>query len=862
MKSKKQMIFALPALLALGICAIPMTACNNTNQPSSQANSETSSQIGDVSVSVSPKSATIYLNDESNTIQLNAQLVNGEGKSLVWSSDDESVASVSGAGLVTGHKLGKATITVATNDGSASDTASITVKQDRTQDDTVNSLQKPSFLINYESKTATLDDVTGIVGNNNPSRTSYYKNADGTKDIYKVGNQNDFKAQITGIAINPETLEDQEIANPFTNVKVEKFNKTSKVYEELTESDLTANVAINAAHNSYKFTDAAAGNQFKITVSVDETKYADVSEYCSPVVMEFEVFDGFNVYTKDELSVMDNWQNSAWAEKKTAAGVADVEAKGIALHSNLIISNNDIPSSFKFTADDINNYIASYGSDWNDYVSKKKANRPTQAEIDAFNADVAKSNLIDSVKDWTTVYLRKTTGNDNFKFEGNYNTIDFSGIKQIFAFGSNALRDGKLSPNYFPDNNGSHGQLFGFNTELDNNPPEIGGGQYFINNVTVIGNGDRSDDDNYEGGLITYKARSTDIHFENVISSKTFITFLLEVDKDERADAIHVPTRSYMDRCKSFDSYNSMIYVWGTETNIITNSVMDGAGGAILLLDDVNADEATAKIHGTPKVDCYNVNFNNLLTGNEPWFVNHQASALVQLMELFGTQSKWLGRNAIAHGDHMNIATVDAKGNPFIDLIAIDISDDPLGNSLATGGSPLKGHCNIYNDANMTQLLAGLDMSKMAVADPREGTEAFIRTALSEYQQGNVLPLYRMIALNNNSAGMVVVSSAGGHAMLSSTEYDNGIIATLNYPNYSALPIAGLATTIPGTPYEVDPFPFYNGETELAYNLGMADNMNKLASGDYLSLYFQSPTADGNISEYIGAFIKMHQIGA
>ena len=867
-------MLVLPALLTLGLLVPSMAGCKK-NQPSSSESS--SAAVLEVKLSVAPKKATVYLNDESSTIQLTATLENGEGKTLVWSSSDQNVATVSDAGLVTGLKLGEATITVATNDGSVSDSAVITVKQDRTQEDTLNSLQKPTFLVNYESKTATLDEVSTIQTNKTPSKASYYKNAEGTKDVYKVGNQNEFKAQISGLAIDPETLEDETIANPFTTVKVEKFNKTSNKYEAISDEQLSAHVTINAAHNGYQFTSEAAGNQYKITVSADASKYAEVSAYCSPIVMEVEVFNGFNVYNKDELSVIDNWQ-TAWAEKKTALGIADVEAKGVALHSNLTIGNNDIPASFKYTATDINNYIASYPTDWADYVNKKKNNRPTEAEQNVFNEAKAKENLIDSVKDWTTVYLRKTSENDHFYFEGNYNTIDFSGIKQIFAFGSNSIRDGKVGAKYFPNNEGSHGQLFGFNTDLENNPPEIGMGENFIKNVTIIGNGDRSSDDDYEGGLISYKVRSTDMYFQNVISSKTFITLLTEKDSDERDEAVHVPTRTYMDRCKSFDSYNSMLYIWGTEDNVITNSVMNGAGGAIALLDDVGAGNANSKNQGKPQVDCYNVYFENLLTGQEPWFVNHQAAELVTMMEGFGMEQAWLGRNAKAHGDHMNISTKNAQGLPFIDLIAIDIyGSNPLGCSLSSGGRPLKGHFNIYNDAAMTQLAVELDMSKMCAADPRNDQATFVGTVLSEYAQGNVLPLYRMMAQNAGGAGMIVKTSAGGHGMLYDDTFTNGVVASLNFPNYDQLPLAPYAVAIPGTTYEVDPFPFYgpNPEAldqgdvamEYAYNLGMQDNMNKLASGNYLSFYFQVPITDDkgtvvDITEYLGAVIQMHQIGA
>jgi uncharacterized protein YjdB len=66
---------------------------------------------------ISSESASIVVD---KTLQLTATIApeNATTKALTWSSSDESVATVDETGLVTAHKVGNATITVATTDGS------------------------------------------------------------------------------------------------------------------------------------------------------------------------------------------------------------------------------------------------------------------------------------------------------------------------------------------------------------------------------------------------------------------------------------------------------------------------------------------------------------------------------------------------------------------------------------------------------------------------------------------------------------------------------------------------------------------------------------------------------------------------
>ena len=86
----------------------------------------TAEAVHPTSVSVSPSTASIGAGD---TVQLTETVLpsNATDKSVTWSSNNTSVATVSSSGLVTGVSAGSATITVTTVDGSKTATCAVTV---------------------------------------------------------------------------------------------------------------------------------------------------------------------------------------------------------------------------------------------------------------------------------------------------------------------------------------------------------------------------------------------------------------------------------------------------------------------------------------------------------------------------------------------------------------------------------------------------------------------------------------------------------------------------------------------------------------------------------------------------------------
>lgn len=75
------------------------------------------------------KSATTLVEGDTEELMATVMPENATDKGIEWKSDNESVATVSQAGLVTAIKDGSATITVITNDGGFSASCEVTVKK-------------------------------------------------------------------------------------------------------------------------------------------------------------------------------------------------------------------------------------------------------------------------------------------------------------------------------------------------------------------------------------------------------------------------------------------------------------------------------------------------------------------------------------------------------------------------------------------------------------------------------------------------------------------------------------------------------------------------------------------------------------
>ncbi|MGA9637435.1 Ig-like domain-containing protein, partial [Flavobacterium sp.] len=85
------------------------------------------SQVAVTNVNVAPTTVTLEVN-ATKSLTANITPSNATNKNVTWQSNDATVATVNAAGLVTARKVGNATITVKTENGSKTATCTVTVK--------------------------------------------------------------------------------------------------------------------------------------------------------------------------------------------------------------------------------------------------------------------------------------------------------------------------------------------------------------------------------------------------------------------------------------------------------------------------------------------------------------------------------------------------------------------------------------------------------------------------------------------------------------------------------------------------------------------------------------------------------------
>lgn len=112
------------AFMAFAMAVLSMTGCGKTepNEPEKPA------AIKVTGVTLDRQSLSMT-EGENSTLTATLSPSNATDKSVTWSSSSTAVATVDGNGKVTAVKVGEATVTVTTKDGSKTATCKVTVKE-------------------------------------------------------------------------------------------------------------------------------------------------------------------------------------------------------------------------------------------------------------------------------------------------------------------------------------------------------------------------------------------------------------------------------------------------------------------------------------------------------------------------------------------------------------------------------------------------------------------------------------------------------------------------------------------------------------------------------------------------------------
>lgn len=877
MKKGKLLVLSLASVLLL-------SACNPTKKDDKKDDDKPQETISVTSVALNKSSLTLRVGEFTNLVATIAP-ENATNKGLSWESSNPANASVDQEGKVTALAVGNTVITVKTADGNKTATCNVEIKEALIAMD-LTALQFPGFYKNgYATKTQNLDSWKNLANREDIDYSTYFKGINGKEEVdsadpYKIGSQNAFNFHVSGVAVDEETLEQTQIANPLVTVKLEIKGETG--FEVVSEPSQYVEMSGSTTIDTFKFKSEANGKQFRLTFSGDDSRYESVS--ADPISIVVEVVKAYNVTTPEELVLMDNrdyWtgldSNAAdpWGAvrqslkdaSKYPTNINDI--KGLVLHRSFEITSDFLPQSMKYTEAEINAYVTNHYSDFTGWLAIKNGVR---GQENAYSEDQAKALLTGSTKDWVTLFYRTTIANENFIFEGNYNSIDFSKINQIYSFQGAKLEDAEMA-NY-QDTTASHGQIFGFNYETNSEDVENQrGGTVSFSNVTFKGNGKYSSDDNYMGGLMVFKVESTTSMFNNVISYDTFMSFMASAERGE-----HPLTAMRIDRCKSYGSYNSMCYSWGVEDNKVTNSYFEKAGGALFLMDNVDYGDKSSDFHKSASFDSENCRFHNLATGLEPWFVQYNASAILSVIKATGLNTGYLGSTA------KKLSTNDVKRKipleftvdganivPVVNIIAINMTTvNTMENNTSTG-MPLDGHFSINNGQKFSLDLKAFEASQMA--DP---TAANYRPDFA---------LYRQQIAGAGAQGFVFETNAGGSSFLSGIDFQTGANNGISFvPEFAAtkgqpLDLSDYALmtylkderfkqgdnyySLVGSDGVTIPMDLaiaqIAAQYELVYNKTYAaDAATRMVSGDYANVYIKPSTAANGC--YLGVMLGLSEI--
>lgn len=448
--------------------------------------------------------------------------------------------------------------------------------------------------------------------------------------VQLVGDDNalDFRINAKGVDGNGNLVED--LTKVRTQIKFEEVGGTDvqPTYRELTDAEVEQIALVNTENTTIDFVDGVAtGKTYRITVSAVnyDPIYFDKQNPAS-FTATVKVVDGYNVYTAEELSVLDNTNTeNGWTALKQAWGLENVNPKSVVLQRSLTITDAVLPARNFYTQQEVDNLPS---------ADKEKTNQPIVGSLkDSASADEG-------------LYLRNVLDDEEFNLYGNYFDIDFSQVSRIVI-------DGDKKGVSVPETDGEEPEYITTHTPalrvtgaklVDENRVnvEIGEtsqGTGYIKDVYFIGNGERSSDPLASGGLILLKSKGVNFTADNVIQKDFTIGYFPEYGYNLSEEGIvgdealrnvknegnpNLNSTFNFLNCKGYNNYSSIAYLWGCPKVYFENCDFVGAGGPVMIVDHVTSSNNYNKLTGeggyATNVDVVNSNLESLVKGEEPWF--------------------------------------------------------------------------------------------------------------------------------------------------------------------------------------------------------------------------------------------------
>lgn len=522
--------------------------------------------------------------------------------------------------------------------------------------------------------------VTGFYSSLLSERAKNVDNFVEKNNVLVAGSQNKFDLQILGeCGVDTTTEIDTEIL-------VELFDESTNTYKKI--ENLDEYVTITNIQNHLQFKPAANGKTFKITA-----KASNPADGLNNLVYEVKVVDGYNVYKADELSVIVNAYNhdgekteNGWRAFKQERNLADVQANAVVLQNNIVINNENIPSYYFWS----------------------------QAEVDKFTSDIkalTNQSIVGSLKDGFGLYVyeRAINPGDNFEFYGNYFNIDYSNLAKM-VLSREASYDGSVSSSngvkYYSDDNDkntqitTHTSLFRFAGTTKNS-------SLLIKDLSVFGNGRRSADTRESGGAMLVKIEGLTSVAENNSYSNCYMGFMYT---SSQKPTVEEGLTNKLINTKGYNSYNSLLYMWGVKDLLIEGGEFVGAGGPVMIVDHADP-ESKEQVGGYPStINIIGTKLESFVTGNEPWFASYGATALVPQIKAADEYYNKVGATFLQE-------QTDYTGKTIAGMMNLKVV---YKSSAAEGitAAVVKGEVNFYNNREEYQnkSVYGLDLTNYSAA--------------------------------------------------------------------------------------------------------------------------------------------------
>ena len=401
-----------------------------------------------------------------------------------------------------------------------------------------------------------------------------------------------------------------KLASTFASVTTIKYENETLETKDGTETntveyylDDVLMVTAYTLKNEYQFTQNAIGKQFELSVlPVDD--YFDWGITKSAVTITVNVVDGYNIYNAYQLAVIDNSQ-SQWNDIKETYSLTGIDPKSVVFQNDIIVTTADIPAAFTYTLDKEVKYL-----DRNDQIV------------------IGSSTFL---YDGVDIVRRDVYDGTSLDIYGNYFTLDLQQLPLVSSFSNEKEPEG-----YGFD--GSNTTFFAFRGNYTNS---ANFGLVSFNDLAVSGNAnidplknhadnssnpDEAGNPVYCGGIVLAKTSYIGATYDNFNVHKTFIPFFPD-DVSYYTDQVQEYS-IVIKNSKAFDSLNSAVFAFGRTKLDIINSVMERAGGPLIL-----AQVSQPETYGALRAPIITVDddsiLNNPVTGNEFWFVSKGANAIV-----------------------------------------------------------------------------------------------------------------------------------------------------------------------------------------------------------------------------------------